>query len=72
MVLRIAALGIAALAAAGIVLSSTPGQAITAKEKMVTCKFGADDQGLKGKARTAFLNRCMAKGNAPRGKPVAQ
>ena len=34
--------------------------AITPKEKMETCKFGADDQKLKAGKRTAFIKRCMA------------
>lgn len=56
--------------AAGLLLA-TPAHAITAKEKMVTCKFGADDQKLAGKARTTFMSRCMAKSDAPaaRAKP---
>lgn len=42
------------------VLVPAPALAITAKEKMETCKFGADDQKLKGPKRTAFIKRCMA------------
>jgi hypothetical protein len=41
--------------------------AVTPKEKMVTCKFGADDQKLQGAARTKFLKNCMANRNDPRG-----
>jgi len=41
--------------------------ALTAKEKMVTCKFGADDQKLQGAARAKFLKNCMANRNDPRG-----
>lgn len=44
-----------------------PSLALTAKEKMVTCKFGADDQKLQGAARTKFLKNCMANRNDPRG-----
>jgi hypothetical protein len=45
--------------------------AITAKEKMATCEFGAENQKLKGAARTAFLKRCMSDKNDPRGTPAA-
>jgi hypothetical protein len=50
-----------------VVLPSVPSFAVTAKEKMATCKFGADDQKLAGKARTAFMAKCMANKNDPRG-----
>ena len=46
-----------------LLLLATPASALTAKEKMDTCKVGADGQELKGAKRTAFINRCMAKGN---------
>jgi psiF repeat len=70
---------LAALLAAAVVaivsLSApalTPALALTAKEKMETCKFGADDQKLQGAARKAFMAKCMGKeGPADRrpGKP---
>jgi hypothetical protein len=41
--------------------------AVDAKQKMATCKFGADDQKLQGAARNAFLKKCMADRNDPRG-----
>ena len=47
------------LGALGILLPA-PALAITAKEKMETCKFGADDQKLKGAKRTTFIKKCMA------------
>jgi hypothetical protein len=55
------------------ILLPAPASAITAKEKMETCKFGADDQKLKGGHRTTFIKRCMAdeKTDKPM-KPVAQ
>jgi hypothetical protein len=34
---------------------------------MATCKFGADDQKLKGKARDAFMKKCMSNHDDPRG-----
>ncbi|MGC1776969.1 MAG: PsiF family protein [Xanthobacteraceae bacterium] len=48
-------------------LPSAPCFALTAKEKMVTCKFGADDQKLQGAPRAKFLKNCMANRNDPRG-----
>jgi psiF repeat len=58
----------ALLAAALIVLvSAGPCFAVDAKQKMATCKFGADDQKLQGAARNAFLKKCMANRDEPRG-----
>ena len=51
-------------------LPSAPAVAITAKQKMETCKFGADDQKLVGKQRAEFIKRCMANRNDPRGPAV--
>jgi len=48
-------------------LPSGPSFAVTAKDKMVTCKFGADDQKLLGAARASFLKKCMANRDDPRG-----
>lgn len=42
------------------ILLPAPATALTAKQKMETCKFGADDQKLKGPKRKAFINKCMA------------
>jgi hypothetical protein len=50
-------------------LPSTPSFAVTAKDKMITCKFGADDQKLQGKERATFLKNCMANRDDPRGPP---
>ncbi|HML07118.1 MAG TPA: PsiF family protein [Xanthobacteraceae bacterium] len=49
------------------ILPGAPCFAVTAKDKMETCKFGADDQKLQGKARKAFLNKCMSDKDEPRG-----
>jgi psiF repeat len=58
----------ALLAAALIVLAAAgPCFAVDAKQKMATCKFGADDQKLQGAARNAFLKKCMANRDEPRG-----
>jgi hypothetical protein len=54
-----------------VVLPSAPAFAVTAKEKAATCKFGADDQKLQGKARSAFMAKCMANKNDPRGHAAA-
>ena len=51
-------------------LSGAPALALTAKQKMETCKFGADDQKLTGAARKKFLSNCMANRDSPRGKPA--
>jgi PleD family two-component response regulator len=48
-------------------LTSAPSFAASSKGKMETCKFGADDQKLEGAARTAFMKKCMANRNDPRG-----
>jgi hypothetical protein len=58
----------ALLAVALIVLvPAGPCFAVDAKQKMATCKFGADDQKLQGAARDAFMKKCMANRNDPRG-----
>jgi hypothetical protein len=44
-------------------LLAHPAFAITAKEKMATCKIGADSQNLKGAKHAAFIKKCMAHGN---------
>jgi hypothetical protein len=49
------------------VLPSAPSFAVSAKDKMATCKFGADDQKLQGTARNMFMKKCMANKNDPRG-----
>ncbi len=56
-------LGRASLLLLPALLLATPASAVTAKQKMATCKFGADDQKLTGAKRNAFIKRCMAKGN---------
>ena len=48
-------------------LLSAPSLALTAKQKMETCNFGADDQKLVGAARRSFLAKCMSNKNDPRG-----
>jgi hypothetical protein len=48
---------------------ASPTLAITAKEKMDTCKFGAADQQLTGKKQQDFIKKCMA--NEPAAKTTA-
>lgn len=54
-----------------VFVCNAPAHALTAKQKMETCKFGADDQKLKGGPRTAFIKKCMANERAP-AKPAGQ
>jgi hypothetical protein len=44
---------------------------VTAKNKMATCKFGADDQKLQGAARDAFMKKCMSNKDEPRSSTGA-
>jgi hypothetical protein len=48
-------------------LPSAPALAVSAKDKIATCKFGADDQKLQGPARDAFMKKCMSNHDDPRG-----
>ena len=42
---------------------AAPALAVTAQEKMETCKVGAESQQLDGAKRSAFIKKCMAQGN---------
>jgi hypothetical protein len=57
-------------AALAVMLPATVSYALTPKQKAATCKFGADDQKLQGKARAAFMKKCMANKDDPRGPAV--
>jgi len=59
----------AGIAAVALLLAPAPAFAVSAKDKMETCKFGADHQKLSGAARKKFLANCMANRDSPRGKP---
>jgi hypothetical protein len=61
-----------AIAAAllAVMLPCPPSYAVSSKSKMATCKFGADDQHLDGKARAAFMKKCMSNTDEPRGAPT--
>ncbi|MGA8613129.1 MAG: hypothetical protein WB760_15805 [Xanthobacteraceae bacterium] len=50
-----------------MLLPSAPALAVTPKQKMETCKFGADHPMLSGKARADFIKKCMSDRNDPRG-----
>lgn len=50
---------------------NAPALALTAKQKMETCQFGAKDQKLKGAARTAFIKNCMKDAPMEPHKPAA-
>jgi hypothetical protein len=49
-----------------VLLSGAPSFAVDAK-KMAICKFGADNQKLKGAQRPAFIKKCMSDQHDPRG-----
>jgi hypothetical protein len=62
-----------AVLAAALLLAvplASPAPALTAKEKMDTCKFGAEDQQLTGKKAQDFIKKCMA--NEPAAKSSAK
>jgi hypothetical protein len=65
----VAVVAVAVLTAAVVPIAQS--YAITAKEKMVTCKFGADAQRLKGPARKTFIRKCMADKDESRGPASA-
>jgi hypothetical protein len=48
-------------------LPSAPALAISARQKMETCKFGADHPMLAGKQRADFIKKCMSEKDDPRG-----
>ena len=55
-----------------ILILATPAVALTAAEKMETCKFGADHQKLAGAARKKFLAKCMAEAPVPAAPKTQQ
>ena len=46
-----------------LLLLASPASAVTAKQKLETCTFGANDQKLTGAKRKHFIARCMANEN---------
>jgi hypothetical protein len=64
---------LALIALVPLLAAASPALAVTAKEKQETCKVGADSQQLTGAKRSAFIKKCMAKGNfEPPGRKVAK
>ena len=61
-------LGLFALA---LLLLSGPASAVTSTEKMETCKVGAEAQSLEGAKAQAFIKKCMANKDEPRGAAAA-
>jgi hypothetical protein len=55
-----------------VVAAGTPALALTAAEKMETCKFGADTDKLAGAKRKQFITKCMADTDAPAKPAKAQ
>jgi psiF repeat-containing protein len=55
-----------------VALPCAPSFALTAKDKMATCKFGADEQKLEGPERSKFLKKCMSNKDEPRGPATAK
>jgi hypothetical protein len=55
-----------------LLLLTAPALAITAQEKMETCKFGAADQKLTGKKEQDFIKKCMADEAAAKAAPAIQ
>jgi hypothetical protein len=46
-----------------LLLLAGPASAATYKQKMDTCKFGADNEKLTGAKRNAFIHKCMGRGD---------
>jgi len=64
---------LALVALVHLLAAASPALAVTAKEKQETCKIGADSQQLTGAKRSAFIKKCMAKGNfEPPGRKVSK
>jgi len=64
---------LALVALVPLLAAASPALAVTAKEKQETCKVGADSQELTGAKRSAFIKKCMAKGNfEPPGRKTAK
>jgi hypothetical protein len=64
---------LALIALVPLLASASPALAVTAQEKQETCKVGAESQQLTGAKQTAFIKKCMAKGNfEPPGRKAAK
>ena len=58
---------VAAAGMAAALLFTGPAVAAPSKQKVETCKFGADDQKLTGAARKGFMSKCLSDTDSPRG-----
>jgi hypothetical protein len=68
MIVRLmAAAGLAASFLAASFMATPAAEAATSKQKMATCKFGADEQKLAGAARKSFMAKCTSNKDSPRG-----
>ena len=57
-----------ALIGAATMIATAPVSAATTKSpKQETCEFGAKQQKLSGAKRSAYMKRCMANEDSPRG-----
>jgi hypothetical protein len=65
--IRVAMIRLAIAAGLLTAMLGSPSFAVTAQQKMATCKFGADNQKLAGAQRAKFIKDCMANRNDPRG-----
>jgi hypothetical protein len=59
---------VAAAGMAAALLLTGPAVGAPLKQKVETCKFGADDQKLTGAARKAFMSKCLSDTDSPRGR----
>jgi hypothetical protein len=56
-----------------LLLLAGPASAVSYKDKLATCKFGATAEKLTGAKRNAFIHKCMGKGDyEPPGRTVAK
>jgi hypothetical protein len=61
-------LRILSLIGAAMLIATAPVSAATTKSpKQETCEFGAKQQKLAGAKRSAYMKRCMANEDSPRG-----
>ncbi|HVV61285.1 MAG TPA: hypothetical protein VHD14_05950 [Pseudolabrys sp.] len=56
-----------ALIGAAMLIAAAPASAATKNPKQETCEFGAKQQKLTGAKRSAYMKRCMANEDSPRG-----
>jgi hypothetical protein len=64
----VAAANLFAIGLAASLLSAAPATAATPEEKLATCGWGADAAELTGVKRKAYMAKCTADKDSPRGK----